>query len=71
MCMGGGSSTPATAAPAPAAPVQMEEVRAPRLGESEDVKKKKAQEGKRDLRVPLGAADAETVGAGISSGLNI
>lgn len=71
MCMGGGSKAPAPAAPAPAAPVQMEEVKAPQLGSDEDKKKKKAQEGKRDLRVPLGAADENTVGAGISSGLNV
>ena len=70
-CMGGGSPAPAPAAPAPAAPATVEETVAPEIGMDENKKKKKAQQGKRDLRVDVGALDPTSVGAGITSGINV
>ena len=73
MCMGGGGSPAPVvqAAPAPAAPATVEETVAPEIGMDENEKKKKAQKGKRDLRVDVGALDPTSVGAGITSGINV
>lgn len=72
MCMGGGSpSVSQPAAVAPAAPATVEETLAPEIGMSDAEKKKKAQQGKRDLRVEPGALDPTSVGAGITSGINV
>ncbi len=73
MCMGGGSApAPAPARqPAPAAPATVQETVAPELGISEEEKKRKAQLGKRDLRVDVGSLDPATVGAGVTSGINV
>lgn len=71
-CMGGSSPSPAPATvPAPAAPATVEEVLAPDIGMTDAEKKKKAQAGKRDLRVDVGALDPTSVGAGITSGINL
>ena len=73
MCSGGGGSrsapAPAPAIPA-AAPVIQEEV-IPDVGIDPAETKRKAQKGKRDLRVNIGSLDPETIGAGVTSGINL
>lgn len=70
MCFGGGSKSSKPAKPAQVAPVKVVETPEVTLGDDPAEAKKKAQEGKKNLRIPLGAS-SETTGAGVSSGLNV